>query len=356
MANIQERTTASGEKRYRVQVRLKGRPTQTASFRRLTDAKRWAQTVEADLRRGRHFPTSEARRRTLSELIDRYVDEVLPQLSANEQRNRKSQLQWWSNHIGNLALVDLRPGLIVDLRTKLAKLGNGRGPASPATQNRYVAALSTALTYGVSDLEWLPANPAKQLRRVSEPRGRTRFLDDDERTRLLEACKKSPEPRLYSIVLLAITTGMRQGELLGLQWQDLDLDTGFATVRNSKNGHQRRVPIAGPAFDVLASSAPTGRRKTESVFGNQDGIPTWPRKAWDQALEQAGIEDFRFHDCRHTAASYLAQSGARLHDIAEILGHRTLQMVQRYAHLTDRRTAAVAQRMVDMFLKPTDDE
>ncbi len=92
MASIQERTTAKGERRYRVQVRLKGRPQQTASFRRLTDAKRWAQTVEADLRRGQFFPDSESRRRTLDELIERYKAESLPRLSANEQRNRGMQL------------------------------------------------------------------------------------------------------------------------------------------------------------------------------------------------------------------------------------------------------------------------
>lgn len=86
------------------------------------------------------------------------------------------------------------------------------------------------------------------------------------------------------------------------------------------------------------------------MFGETNGPIQWPRKAWMTAVRRAEIEDFRFHDCRHTAASYLAQSGARLHEIAEILGHRTLQMVKRYAHLTDQQTTVVARRMAEKFL------
>lgn len=352
MASIQERKTAAGETRFRVQVRVKGRPPQTASFRRLTDAKRWAQRIEADVRRGRHFPDRQSRKRTLGELIDRYLKSGVTSLSAAERENRRQQLAWWRSRIGRHRLADLRPRLIAEGRDSLATEGAARGPLGPGTCNRYLAALSAALSYGVSELEWLESNPCKQVRRAKEPRGRVRFLDDDERARLLEACRSSYEPRLHLLVLLALLTGMRRGELLRLRWRDIDFGRGFAVVHQTKNGRRRTVPLPSPAVSALKER----KERTEilqsglvfEVVGRKAGAP-WPRKAWQTALAEAEIENFRFHDCRHTAASYLAQSGARLYEIAEILGHRTLQMVQRYAHLTDRQTAAVAERMADQF-------
>lgn len=348
MATIQERRTAKGEKHYRALVRVKSQPVQTATFRRKTDARRWAERTESDLRRGRYFPRETARKRTLAELIDIYCAERLSELSAGDQKNRRLQLAWWRQQIGRTSLAELRPGLIAAQRRRLARRGESGSRRSPATQNRYVAALSAALTYAVNELEWLESNPARKVPRIGEPRGRLRILESEERVRFLEACRSAANPRLYPLVLAAISTGMRRGELLRLRWRDLDRSRGVAIVHQSKNNTRRAVPVPPQAFEALAVLDVGDSERL--IFANAYGKAPFPQGAFARALDEAKIRDFTFHDCRHTAASYLAMSGATLAEIAEILGHKTLQMVKRYAHLTEQHTVAVSQRMAARFL------
>lgn len=350
MAAIQERKTASGETRFRALVRIKGRPAVTATFQRKTDARRWAQQTEADVRRGKYFAESEARSHTFAELVDHYLENGLQGLSESEKTGRRRHLGWWRKQLGAYALSGLGPRVIAEARNRLATNPTSGRPISVGTQNRYLCSLSTVFRYAIRELEWLDSNPAGKVDKRKEPRGRVRFLDEGERRRLLDACKDSRNPHLYLLTLLAISTGMRQGEILGLRWCDLDLDRGVALVLDSKNGDRRAVPLVGPGLEILSERAATVEDPRSRVFIGSRGRVSFPYNAWNVALERAGIEDFRFHDCRHTAASYLAQSGARLHEIADILGHRTLAMVKRYAHLTEPHTLGVARRMADQFL------
>ena len=177
-----------------------------------------------------------------------------------------------------------------------------------------------------------------------------RFLSDAERDRLLEACRESSEPRLYPMVVLAVSTGARQGELLQLRWPDVSLARGVAIVHHTKNGERSALPLTGRAVEVLKEHSQVRRVDTDLVFANENGTATFPRRAWELALRAAEIEDFRFHDLCHTAASYLAMSGATLAEIAEILGHKTLAMVKRYSHLTDQHSSKVVARMNAQFL------
>src|SRR5512143_1469316 len=118
MANIQKRTTQDGKHSYRVQVRLKGYPPQTATFERLADARKWAQQTESAIREGRHFKTTEAKRHTLAELIDRYSRDVLP--TKKDHVVRQQQLNWWKEQLGALALADVAPALLAEYRDRLA--------------------------------------------------------------------------------------------------------------------------------------------------------------------------------------------------------------------------------------------
>ena len=192
--------------------------------------------------------------------------------------------------------------------------------------------------------------PREQVDKRKEPRGRVRFLDEDERHRLLESCQSSSEPRLYLLTLMAISTGMRQGELMALRWRDVDFEAERAIIEHSKNGDRRAVPLAGPVLEALRDRAKVRPIATDLVFADFEGRATFPRGAWRRAVLDADLDDFTFHDCRHTAASYLAMSGATLAEIAEVLGHRTLAMVKRYAHLTESHTLKVARRMAERFL------
>jgi hypothetical protein len=152
-----------------------------------------------------------------------------------------------------------------------------------------------------------------------------RFLSDEERVHLLNACKASSSPYLYTIVLTALSTDARKGDLLNLRWPDIDLSQGRIIIHDTKNSERRNVPLAGPALDLMRQYARVRRIDTDLVFPSSRGdTPVEIKRAWYTALRQAEIEDFKFHDLCHSAASYLAMNGASLTEIAEILGHKTL--------------------------------
>lgn len=373
MASIEKRTDAAGTASYRVKVRLKGYPVQSATFTRLTDARKWAQATEAAIREGRHFKTSEAKRHTLAEMIDRYVRDVLPGKSSSMQAQQARQLAWWRSQIGAYALADVTPPLLAEYRDRLAaspvaspvRRGeakaepNARRTQSPANVVRYLAALSHAFTVAVKEWGWVDDNPFRKVTKPKEPRGRVRFLSDDERVRLLAACKASTNPDLYPAVVLALSTGGRHMEIMGLRWPLVDLQRGVLRLEETKNGERRSLPLTGLALELMQARAKVRRLDTDLVFPRskpvkpkslteRDSKPAKPvdlRAPWLAALKTAGIEDFRWHDLRHSAASYLAMNGATLAEIAEVLGHKTLAMVKRYAHLSTDHTAGVVARM-----------
>lgn len=345
MATFDKHTALDGKVTYRVRVRMKGYPIQTASFDRLTDARRWGQQTETAIREGRYFKTREAQRHTLAELIDRYLVDVLPQ--KRDTRNPARYLAWWRKQLGVYALSDLTPPLVAEYRDKLAAGYPGDAPRSPATVVRYLAALSHCLSVAVKEYQWLDDSPMRKVAKPAEPRGRVRFLSEQERAALLSACEASANPYLLSVVVLALSTGMRAGEIMALEWRDVDLARGWLTLRETKNGDMRGVPLAGRALELVKEHARTRHRvDTPLLFpGKTPGKPMDLRQPWEKALKQAGIEDFHFHDLRHSAASYLAMNGASLNEIAAVLGHKTLAMVQRYAHLSESHKAGVVGRM-----------
>ena len=193
---------------------------------------------------------------------------------------------------------------------------------------------------------WLGSNPFPRVKKPTEPRGRVRFLEDDERDRLLAACRESKSNSLYAIVVLAITTGMRQGEILNLKWKDIDFSRSRLILHETKNNERRAVPIVGLAHQILSELSKVRRIDSQLVFpGTDPEKPLSIRTEIDTAIESAEIQDFRFHDLRHTAASYLAMNGATLAEITEVLGHKTLQMAKLYAHLSEAHTTSVVERM-----------
>lgn len=353
MAYIEKRTTKAGKTSYRVQIRLQGRQPESASFDRLTDAKRWATQTEAAIREGRYFHAAAGKGKTLADAIERYTRDILPSLK--DSKHRASQLAWWKEKLGATAIKDITPALITecrdDLRAKPYKIGYTEKQRTDATINRYVAALSPVMGAAARDWGWIADNPCLKVRRGTEARGRTRFLSDDELHRLLDACDQATDtPELKIIVLLAITTGGRRGELSGLCWRDIDLKRQRVTFSDTKNGDTRAAPLVGPALQAMKDWAKV-RPLDDSAYvfpGRTEQTKNQPldfQRPWKTALKRAELTDFRFHDLRHTAASYLAMHGAGLREIADILGHKTLAMVQRYSHLTHDHKASVVERM-----------
>jgi integrase len=347
MASIFERKDKDGRTRYRVQVRIKGAPAQRETFDRKTDARLWAQQTEAAIREGRHFKTTEAKKHTFGTLIDRYMRDVLPTKKKSEER-QGAQLLWWKRELGSMSLADVTSAVIAERRDKLGRQNTTMGRLrTPATVVRYLAALSHAFSTAVKEWGWLEDSPMRKVTKPKEARGRVRFLSPDERSRLLSACKESSNAYLYPVVVLALSTGMRQAEIMTLRWENIDLQKGRIVLHETKNGERRVVHIAGHALHLLQGLSKMRRIDTTLLFPSKENVkqPIDLRFPWEVALKTSGIEDFRFHDCRHSAASELAMNGASLAEIAEVLGHKTLSMVKRYSHMSDTHTAGVVARM-----------
>ena len=345
MANVERRKSKSGKISYRVKIRLQGYPTQSATFDRKVDADDWARETEAKIRAGRHLPNNEAKKHTLSDLIDRYIKTEISEKKS--RRDQQRQLEWWRTEIGNTPLSNVTPSLITECRDKLKE-----GKRSNATVNRYLAALSHTLTVAEREWEWIDTNPLRKVSKLKEPRGRIRFLSNEELERLLSACQQSPNPELYTVVLLSLSTGARKMEIWGLTWDQIDFAREVIVLHETKNQERRVLPLKGEALELIRKKSMMRSLETNLLFPSPKH-PLKPvdfRSTWEKALKLADIQDFRWHDLRHTAASYLAMSGATHAEIAAVLGHKTLSMVKRYAHLSEAHTANVVERMTKHFL------
>jgi integrase len=350
MATISKRVTGKGEVRYRVQVRLKGYPERRGTFERKKDAQDWAREVESQLKKGRMGAS--APDRIFGELLDRFEAGKLPALP-HVDHGYRGHLRFWREELGSYFLRQITPSMLRDAREKLLREPGRKGRRSGATVNRYMTTLSTVLRLGVR-LEWIDHNAARRVEKEAEPDGRVRFLSrpvddtDCELDRLLAACRESACTDLADLVVLALHTGCRANELLQLRAAWVRLSVGGFTVpaHIAKNRQARFVPLAGEALAIVERRLQQPPPGTDCLFPGLDGRPRqFPRRAWEAALRSAGIEDFRFHDLRHTHASYLAMLDASALELKETLGHKTLAMVARYAHLANRHKSRVAAKL-----------
>lgn len=349
MAMIEKRRLASGKVNYRVRIKYLGRVLTSTHIDR-PSAERWAAEASVRIRSEEHFEGEANRNRLMADLLDRYEKSVLP-LKRNSS-SQSFQIAYWKRRIGNMPVHKVTRSMISACRDELGmpqKDGTKRGPA---TVVRYLACLSHVFTVAIGDWEWAEVNPVRGIRKPQEPRGRDRYLLDDERERLLAACKASTSPDLYMVVLLALSTGMRRGEIMHLEWGDIDFERKLVSLRQTKNGSRRSVPLCSPAFDEMVARAKVRRLDTQLVFPSSVVIQGKPNKIsprditkpWETARKKARLVDFKFHDLRHSAASYMAMSGASTLEIAAVLGHRTLQMTQRYSHLSVEHLRGVVER------------
>jgi integrase len=365
VATIRQRVCAGGAQRYHVQVRIKGFPPATGTFDRKSDAKRWALETELAIRRGTYFVESAPQKPTLHDAILKYRERVLP-LIPKQRRDLNSHLIMWDHRLGQYHLSALTHVIIEDELNKMAAemTVRGRTPA-PATILRKQASLAAVLKIAALKWGWLPASPMSRVGRRKVSNQIVRYLDEAELPRLMHACQLSPQPLLYPMVVLAISTGMRLGEIQSLRWVDVHIPDsegiGSARLKMTKNGECRNVPIAGTALQVMRNLREIQAEKSGLIFGGsrplksrkalgRSEVPIEIRRPWKSALATARVENFRFHDLRHCAASYLAMSGASHLEIAAVLGHKTLEMVKRYAHLSPSHTAGIVERMNARYL------
>jgi integrase len=202
---------------------------------------------------------------------------------------------------------------------------------APATVVRELNTVSHAIEIATREWGlWLPRNPVKLVRRPQVPRGRTRRLKAGEEGSLLAACDSGRTPLMKPLIILAIETAMRRGEMLDLQWQHVDLVRCVAHLPLTKNGDSRDIPLSRRAVAVLKELKADKGRDAERVFpvtGNSI------RLAFEHLRVRAEMDDFRFHDLRHEGVSRLFEKGLNIAEVSTISGHKELRMLQRYTHL-----------------------
>jgi integrase len=324
------------------------------TFSRKGDALTWTKRVERELE-SMSASAQKHRLKTFSDLI-KIKGDTIP----GDFRTR-----FWVEKLGDIKVSDITTrvikSLLDDYSNSPALRADGVASGthmnvkslprkrSPASVNRMKARISVILKYAV-DLEWITENPVRgKIENLAENNKRTRFLSKDEREALLVACKKSSWKKLHLLVVLAITTGARQGELMNLRWCDIDFTERTALLRKTKNGDQRTLTFPTPAIEELLQHREIGNGL---IFASEI-MPDRPfvfRKPWMKALNDAGIENFRYHDLRHSCASYLAMSGATLLEIGQVLGHRSTETTARYAHLSIAHKADLTERVMNKVL------
>lgn len=314
--------------------------------------------AETEIRTGMTIRKSSASQHTVRELLERYRDNVLTD-KANSGKDHKTHIAWWIDELGHYALSEVTTDLVTRRIDKLkkSKTRTGKSPA-PATVLRYLMALSHAFSMACK-WGWCETSPIKNVERPKVKNERTRYLNDAERQALLSACKSSSNPDLYLVVVLAISTGMRKGEIMGLEWKDIHSVPEQGVTRahlaqdKTKNDQARSVLITSPALELLEerrAKVAKDRQDNKAVGLVFPSItdakkPTDLRKPWREALKAACVEEFRFHDLRHTTASYLAMDGASLLSISKVLGHQSVKMSERYAHLAPSHIDDVVRSM-----------
>lgn len=349
MASYARRESVDGRVTYRALIRLAGFPPRSATFNRMSHARSWAAKTEEEMRAGRYRINLTAQEKTVAMLIDQYVDTVLEVKSRKRSyiAQQKAQLAWWRSRLGQYTLAQLSQGQIAEERDKLLAGTRASGRLTGATVNRYLAVLSHALSTAVTDWKWIEKHPMEGMKKKKESRGRSRYLLPHEYPALLMACKLEQRKPLYLIVLLAIFTGARKMEILTLKRKEVNLAENMAVIHDTKNGEPRTLYLFDEMVELLGLWMGGLRHRGNLVFQTRSGLPLNIEREWRDALRVAGIEDFRFHDLRHTHASYLKMYGENVsaNDIATSLGQRGLANVTRYTHLSDNHMRGIVTGM-----------
>jgi len=311
-------------------VRRRGSKPVSKTFKTNVEAARWGRLIESEIDRGVFVDRVEAERTTIAALIDRYLAKVTPRKKS--ARQEKQRLLFLKRHFGPFSAAALRNYHVSEYRDR--RLAEGLAGATVVKEMNSLAHL-----FNKAIRDWgmpLVANPVTQVGRPQVARGRDRRLSSHELTMLLAACRESRSPMLETIVVVAIETGMRLGELLALDWRHIDRTTRVATLPDTKTGEARRVPLSPKALSALdALPRHIGTSRVFWRWGRSDSL----ENAWRRAVAKAGIDDLHFHDLRHEATSRLFERGLALPEVAAITGHKTWQMLRRYTHLDPTQLA-----------------
>ena len=324
--------------RYRIDFRCKGR----RITRIIGPSKREAETAAVTIKAGILGDPYGFGRKKPEVLFEAHAKEFLELYSKQDKRS------WKRDEISIDHLIEFFKGkFLSEITGKTIEKYRAKRKAdgvSPSTINRELACLKTCFNKAVewekADKDW---NPARTVKKFREPHSRERILTADESRRLIAAAS----PALRPVLIVALNTGMRRGEILSLRWTDIDFVKGFILIGDSKSGKSRAVPINGMVFETLSAM-----RKAEGfVFDNPEtGTHVLDVKtAFLGACRRAGIKGVRFHDLRHTALWHMIEAGADLVTVSQIAGHSTIQMTTRYCHPNEQNKRQAVGYLAEYF-------
>ncbi|MDX1996831.1 MAG: site-specific integrase [Thermoanaerobaculia bacterium] len=275
---------------------------------------------------------------TLRDLVEAYRRSPAWTERRESKRKDEPRIAYWIDSLGGLPITDITTALIARHRDDLSR----RFAAS--TVAGYLAALSAIYKAAGEHYDGV-ANPVK-VRRPRNRLVRLRYLSDAEFERLIDAAGGVSD-RLLAMVLAALSCGARCSELMSIRWQDLDLERGTAVLRpdDAKTGHLRTLRFRGAALEALRQLP----RISVWLWGGGTRPPAWPRKQWDEARAAAALEDFRWHDLRHTSATWLAMQGAGGPEVQMHLGHRSLAITNKYVHLAAGQRSDIGPMLVPRY-------
>ena len=321
----------------------------------------WGYTVQIGRKQVRHFDAAWSKEDTQNALAARILERDAPtpapavtisfkqatdRYLLEKEANRKRSIRADRDHVKRLLaffgdsapLSTITTGRISEYRVhRMTMISERTGrQLGPGSVNLELSMLRGLLNLAAD--EWGYLDRAPRVRMNPQPEGRLRYLSDDEATRLLAECRRAGEhanptwrsPELYTIVVVALNTGMRLAEVLGLEWQRVDFARGVIWLEKTKTDRRREISLSRDAYNVLA--ARRAAQRVGRVFTTRS-----IRTAFHGACERAGVKDFHFHDLRHTFASWLTMAGRPLKEVQELLGHSSITMTERYAHLAPER-------------------
>jgi len=350
MASI--RKLKSGK--FQAIIRLKNLKPIYATFPTKTKANQWAKTVESDtclarklsfkddlvLRQAIQIDTHKGTIRCLVPTFPEWVEQYISNTDIKD-KSMYGRLNYWKKQFQNQLVTDIAPE---DIDDSLLELAEGR---TGSTVNRYKSNLSSLFEAFNKDPTFKRiqfSNPVRSefVSSFPENKAKDRFLSPFEQQKLLLAAKESHWEKLYLLILLALTTGARRGELLGLKWNDIDFRTKIARLDTTKNGQPRLLPLLQETIEELMRF----REHNDHLIFPSTINPHTPfefKKVWIKALSEANINHCRFHDLRHTAASNMVSTGKTLFETGTLLGHKQSSTTMRYAHLAHQHTSKMAQ-------------
>jgi integrase len=308
--------------KWQARVQRKGQQPVSKSFQSKEDAQRWARQIEAEIDKGSYTNIALAERTLFKDVIERYVQEVT--LKTRSMKEDTYRLRALARHpIAKLRMTALTPIKVAEYRDERLQI------VSNGAVIRELSYFSSIINHARREWGITMVNPIPLVKKPQSPQGRNRILTEDELNRLWDALKpkiKSSNHWILPLTKFALESAMRRSEILGLQWNHIDLIKRTAFIPITKNGESRLVPLSTTAIEILKELPRNLNGQVFPVNG------TTLSAAIEKARTKSGIKDFHFHDLRHMAITRLAEKLPNLIELSAVSGHKSLAMLKRYYH------------------------